>query len=211
MRVILVGAGGFGREVLGWVRQSQLWGGDATFEGFLDSDHHALRNHPIAGSIVGRPEDFAIRESDRFICAIGTPSVKLRVCLDLRARGATFVNLLHPAAVIGDRVTFGVGCVVCPGAVVTSDVAIGDFVTLNVSASVGHDVRLGDGCTLSGHADVTGGCTVGQGVFLGSHASILPGVTLGDRSVVGAGSVAYRSVPAGATVFGVPARRVFYR
>ena len=48
--------------------------------------------------------------------------------------------------------------------------------------------------------------TIGANVWNGAGALILPGVTIGDDALVGAGSVVTRDVPAGATVFGNPAR-----
>jgi maltose O-acetyltransferase len=48
--------------------------------------------------------------------------------------------------------------------------------------------------------------TIGANVWIGGGAIILPGVTIGDDSIVGAGSIVTRDVPAGATVVGNPAR-----
>ena len=50
--------------------------------------------------------------------------------------------------------------------------------------------------------------TVGKNVWIGSHATILSGVTIGDNSVVAAGAVVTKSVPANTVVAGVPARIV---
>nr|WP_246505259.1 sugar O-acetyltransferase [Microvirga antarctica] len=47
---------------------------------------------------------------------------------------------------------------------------------------------------------------IGAHVWIGGGAIILPGVTIGDDAIIGAGSVVTRSVPAGATVVGNPAR-----
>jgi maltose O-acetyltransferase len=48
--------------------------------------------------------------------------------------------------------------------------------------------------------------SIGDDVWLGGGAIVLPGVTIGDRSVVGAGSVVTRDVPADVVVAGNPAR-----
>ena len=47
---------------------------------------------------------------------------------------------------------------------------------------------------------------VRRGASIGSGATILPGVSIGAGAIVGAGSVVTKDVPAGATVFGNPAR-----
>ena len=49
---------------------------------------------------------------------------------------------------------------------------------------------------------------IGNDVWIGGGAVVLPGVTIGDRSVVGAGSVVVRSVPADCVAVGNPARVV---
>ena len=47
---------------------------------------------------------------------------------------------------------------------------------------------------------------MGAGCQIGAHAIVLPDLVLGDGVRVGAGAVVTKSVPAGATVAGVPAR-----
>ena len=47
---------------------------------------------------------------------------------------------------------------------------------------------------------------VGRNVWIGSNSTILQGVTIGDNSIIAAGSVVTKNVPANAIVAGVPAR-----
>jgi galactoside O-acetyltransferase len=49
---------------------------------------------------------------------------------------------------------------------------------------------------------------IGKNVWIGSNVSILPGVTIGDNSVIGAGSVVRRDIPANVVAAGVPCRTV---
>lgn len=207
-RLIIIGAGGFGRELLAWAldaeRTQALW----SVGGFVDDDPEALVGFSSPRPLLGAIDDHEPREDDRFVCAIGNPRRRLTICEELKRRAGQFATVVHPSATVAASAALGEGCVLCPGAVVTADATIGQHVILNVHASVGHDARVGPGCTLSGHADVTGRATLGRGVFLGSHAVVLPGAEVGDFAVVGAGSVVLRRVHAGTTVFGVPARKV---
>ena len=50
--------------------------------------------------------------------------------------------------------------------------------------------------------------TLAANTWIGAGAIILPGVTVGRDSIVGAGSVVTRDVPAGAVAVGNPARVV---
>lgn len=208
-RLFIVGAGGFGREVLGWAlhiaAQQPAW----DIAGFLDANPAALDGFPCAFRVCGDPAVFVPTAHDVLICAIGDPATKLRLCRALQKKGGHFITFIHPTAVVGPDCCFGAGCILGPGAVVTTNVTLGNFVTLNVHATIGHDVVVGDGCTLSSHADVTGRALLGEGVFLGSHAAVLPNAQVGDYALVGAGSVVLRKVRPYVTVMGVPAKPIF--
>lgn len=207
-RLLIVGAGGFGREVFSWALHTNVKDRDWEVGGFLDSNPKALDGYGFKIGILGDPLAYTPLERDVLVCAIGNPAIRLRLCRDLKARGARFLTLIHPTAVIGLDCTIGEGCILCPGAILTTNVTLGNFVVLNVHSTVGHEAVIGDGCTLSGHADVTGNTTLGEGVFLGSHASVLPSAKVGDYAVVGAGSVVLRKVRAHSTVVGVPAKQI---
>jgi sugar O-acyltransferase (sialic acid O-acetyltransferase NeuD family) len=207
-RLLIIGAGGFGREVLNWAQDIPMQNRAWKVGGFLDADTSALDGYNCNFSILGDPQTYIPRQGDCFICSIGHPATKLRICQNLKERGAQFITLIHPSSVIGSRCSIGVGCIFCPGAIITTDVKISDFVTVNAQASIGHDVIIGDGCTLSSHVDITGFASLGEGVFLGSHAVVLPKGDVGDFAIVGAGSVVLKKVKPGATVMGVPAKQI---
>ena len=207
-RLLIVGAGGFGREMFHWVRQHPDHGVRWTLGGFLDDNAEALGGFGRDPGIVGSLRDYKPSPSDLLVCALGLPKPKKTVVESLLARGAEFLTFVHPAAIIGGDVHLGQGTVVCPGAVLTADIRIGRFVTVNNCATVGHDSVIGDYASLSCHADVTGFCKVGEGAFLGSHAGMIPKSTVGDWAVVGAGSMVMMPVEPGVTVMGVPAKRL---
>lgn len=206
-RVWIVGAGGFGREVLQWSLDAGYGSGDWTFAGFLDDNPAAVAGVPgLAGAVVRPLQSYAPQPGDHLICGIALPRVKKRCVELLLQRGARFLTVVHPTAVVGRDVQIGTGCVLCPGVVTTVDLTVGDFVTLNCGAAIGHDARIGAWSTLNGHCDVTGRVQLGEGVLMGTHAAVIPGIQVGDWAVIGAGSVAMRHVAPETTVVGVPAR-----
>ena len=208
-RLLIIGAGGFGREVLQWAEdvQNQIEV-DWEVAGFLDANSKALEDFEIDLPVLGSPETWQPLPEDRFVCAIGDPTIRLRICRELQNRGAEFVSLVHPSAIVGSRCRIGVGTILCPGVTVTVDATVGDFVILNVRSCVGHDACVGDGCTVNDFCDITGNAKLGEGVFLGSHSSVTPSASVGDFARVGAGSVVVRRVRSRTTVMGPTAKRI---
>ncbi len=204
--LIIIGAGAFGREVLGWAKEIQGCDGEWTVKGFLDDKRDALSGFGLEEEVLSSVDDYGVEPGDLFVCAIGVPKQKRRVCEKILSRGGEFVNLVHPSVIVGREVKLGRGIILCPRATLSCDIVVGDFVTVNLHSCVSHDVRIGNWTQLSDLCDLCGGVALGEEVFLGSHASILPGCRVGDRAVVGAGAVVSRDVEEAQTVIGVPAR-----
>lgn len=207
-RLIIIGAGGFGREVHDWARDAAAARADWTIAGFLDDNPAALDGFNLPVGILGSPLNYQPAGNERFVCAIGEPRIKLEIARQLQARGARFTSVIHPTAYVGPRNRLGAGLILCPYSVVTTNVTIGDFVSLNLHGTIGHDAIVGDGCTLNNHVDVTGWAELGEGVFLGSHASVLPHTKIGAYARIGAGATVLRSVKPQTTIVGAPGRRL---
>lgn len=206
-RLIIIGAGGFGREVLEWALGCPAYRKEWEIGGFLDDRPDALRKIPAVDvPLLGNTRDYEPRPEDCFLCAMGTPSLRAEMRRRFESRGGTFTRLIHESCVVGRRVDLGPGVILCPRVVLTCDIAIGANTALNVGSAVGHDAVLGDDCQISSFCDITGYVYIGNRVLSGSRASIIPGKQVGDDAVVGAGSVVVSNVPEAVTVFGNPAR-----
>ena len=116
------------------------------------------------------------------------------------ARGLSFLNRfltnieIHPGATIGRRFFIDHG----------AGVVIGE------TAEIGDDVLMYQGVVLGGTTLKKGKRhpTVGNNVVIGTGAVALGAITIGEGARIGSGSVVVKSVPAGATVVGIPGRVV---
>jgi sugar O-acyltransferase (sialic acid O-acetyltransferase NeuD family) len=204
-KLLIVGAGGFGREMHAWALQHPDHGRAWSFAGFLDDDAAALAPFgafaPVAPLTGHRPA-----ADEVFLCGLGLPPIKEKLVAPLVAAGACFLTFVHPRALVGERVRLGQGVILCPGAIVSADVELGDFVMVNLHSTIGHDARVGAWSTLSAHCDVTGRVQVAERVFLGSRVTIIPGKQVGSRAILGAGAVVIANVAPGVTMVGNPAK-----
>ncbi|GAA0611109.1 acetyltransferase [Brevundimonas kwangchunensis] len=205
----IVGAGGFGREVLGFARDAVAAGKtDFLIGGFIDDHAASLDNFDVGVSVRCAVENLAPGADDVFCIALGSPAGRLAIAERLDAKGAAYASVIHPSAVISERAVLGSGCVVGPGAFVSVDAKVGLHVAIGFNAAVGHDAIVGAGSVITGCCIVNGGASLGRGVFLGSHSVVLPRVEVGDGVASNAGSIIMRSAPAGAKVGGNPARQL---
>ena len=206
-RILVVGAGGFGREVAQWARDA--WPqSTGLVAGFLSSDADALEGLDCRLSVVGSPDDYRPTPGDRLLLAIGIPYVRRTVAESLLAKGAEFLTLIHPTAIVTPSAAVGLGSILCPYAIASDSCRVGRFVLMNYHSSLGHDATAGDFSVLSPYATLGGHAHVEDDVFLGLHSSVGPGKTVGARSKVSANSCVLATAPADSIIYGVPGRIV---
>jgi sugar O-acyltransferase (sialic acid O-acetyltransferase NeuD family) len=208
-KLIIVGAGGFGREIFSWANKLTAEGIFSDIKGFIDDNPIALQNYHYKKKIIGEIRDYQPKKDEIYAMGIAAPTKKkLEIARMLKERGAEFISLIHPSVFIGSNIQIGQGCILCPNVILSCDIRIGDFVTFNVLSTVGHDAIVGDGCTFNSFVNINGFVKIGKGVEVGSHGTILPNCQIGDFAKIGAGSAVVKSVKANATVLGVPARKI---
>ena len=204
--IVLVGAGGLGREVLNYVLEAIRSSPHMRVKGFLDDNPSALRpdrcEFPILGSIL----DYPIEPQDRFVMAIGDCATRAELTRKLEARSARFVTIIHPTAYVAPNATVGNGCIVGPFSGIGSDARVGDHVLLAWYSSLAHDSISQSFAVLSPYSTANGSAILEEGVFLGTHAVIHPRIRVGAWSKVGSGSVVHRDVPPNCLAVGNPAK-----
>lgn len=203
---VIIGAGGLGRELLGWIANCR----EETRERFRVEAF--ISEGTDVGSLchgvpVIRPEEWQ-GPAPRFIIAIADPFQKKRTALAMGSRGWTAEIFIHDSAAIGLGPRIGAGTVICPHCRISSDCEIGEHVLVNSGSGVGHDAIVGSYSSLLGAVSVNGNVTVGEGVLFGAGSMVFPGKKVGNWAKIGLGSVVLRNVPDNATMFGNVAQRI---
>lgn len=206
--LVIIGAGGHGRELLDVVEALNTCRPMFEMLGFLDDV--ADQRAPLArraAKIIGPVSALATFDA-AYVIGLGDGRSRRRVDALGRQSGRSAATLVHPAASLGSDVSLGAGSVICAGARVTTNVRLGRHVHVNINATVSHDCTLGDFATVSPGVTISGNATIEDEVLLGAGATVMPSVRVGASSVVGAGAVVISDLAPGTTAVGVPARPV---
>ncbi len=205
--LIIIGVGGFAREVYWHAKDSIGYGVDWTIKGFLDGDVKlaAAEYELLPEKVLGDVDGYEICADDVFTCAVGSPKARRRLIEKISSRGGEFINLISTLAKIIPTAQLGRGLIISPYVGISDKAIVDDFVALNAQTIIGHDAHVGKFSCVMPHANIAGKAQIGSEVFIGSGAIILPKAKVGDSSTVGAGCVVLKKVRAGVTVFGNPA------
>ena len=177
--------------------------------GFLDDDP-SLHGQTVVGRPVLGPIEADVGSKLCFY-VIGVASyrnrgVREQIAARLGNSDDRFATILHPSAHISTHASVGRGSVALQGSVVENQASVGKHVLVLPLSIVGHHTKLGDFTTLAERATICGAAVIGSNVYVGAGAIVRDGIQVGDGATVGMGAVATRSVPAGATVVGNPAK-----
>lgn len=207
-QLLIIGAGGFGREMYGAARTSVGFGTDFVIRGFLDARADALSGFSGYPPVLGDPATYVPAPDDVFVTALGDIASRRRCAQALEEKGAEFVAIVHKTAYIGPNVTIAPGAFIAPNAVLTADIRIGRHASVFHGSSIGHDTVLGDCAHVYAQCSLGGSVRVGEGARVFPGSVIVPRRTIGANATVGAGSTVIIDVAEGDTVFGNPAASI---
>ena len=208
----LIGAGGFGREVMPLVRVNL-------------AERLAASELDIAFVVEGKKPDqtlngvqvLTMAEFSRLDCpkffniAIGASNVRMRIAESCISQGMIPFSIRAETAIVMDNCEIGDGAILCPFSILTSNVRVGRFFHANIYAYVAHDCEVGDYVTLAPRVSCNGRMRIDDHAYIGTGAVFREGsvdkpMTVGRHAVVGMGAVVTRNVPDYETVVGNPAR-----
>jgi len=206
--IAIFGVGGFGREVLALIkdinRVNPIW----NIVGFFDDGYE--KGVMINGyQNLGKTEDLNNWGTPiNLAVSIGNPVIKKIILDKISNPLVDYPTLIHPLAWVGDTefVEIGKGCIICAGTLITTNIKMEDFVILNLGCTVGHDTIIKKYSAFMPSVNISGEVKIGEGVYVGTGAKIINQLQIGDYTVVGAGAVVAKTLPAHCTAVGVPAK-----
>ena len=204
--LIIIGAGGRGREFLECIKEINNKIPTYNVLGFLSDYDDVLNGFECDKKIIGKIKNWIPQGDEKYVLAIDNPLDRQRLAEEFMGRGAQFISLVSPRATIQSYVSIGTGSVILGNSVVLNNTKIGDFCII-AGSTVGDSARIGSYCNTSGFSNITN-VTIGDRVYVGSHAVILNKRRIGDDAVVYAGSIVFTNVKAKTKVMGNPAVKV---
>jgi sugar O-acyltransferase (sialic acid O-acetyltransferase NeuD family) len=207
MNLVIIGASGLAREV--YDLAITCYGDNLKFKvkGFLSDGPSTIESmgYPVVLDTVA---GYTVEEGDVFFCAIGNVKDRKKTAEIILMKGGTFINLIHPTAIISPSAKIGVGVAIKAYSSLASDVKIGDFVYLQSSVILGHDVVIGNFCHINSFAFFAGYVKVEDLCVVNAGAKIIQNIKVGTGAIVGIGSVVLTRVKSDTSVFGVPAKKI---
>ena len=180
-KLLLVGAGGFGRVVLEHASQQYACA-------FLDDGEATL----VDGvPVIGKTGDMAsfYPEYKLLLVTIGNNQLRERLYKDAAYIGFTFPNIINPSAYVSPHAHIGSGCVILNNAVVQNNAKCGDGCILNPGVELHHDSAIGSYCLIYTNSVVRSLTTVGDRVWIGSTATVATSAVVPDDTTIEDGEV----------------------
>ena len=206
--VLIFGAGDIGVQALDIFRRNKV-----LVYGLLD-DKKELHGQEYGDvSVLGDTDDAGfvniVGEKCEAFVAIGERSVRERLVETLvEDRKAMPVNAIHDTAVVSEMAEIGHGNLIAARVTVGPKSKVGSHCLVQAGAILDTWVQVGNYVMIGSGAIINDRVKIADGAFIGSGAIIVAGIEIGKNARIGAGSVVIENVPAKATYFGNPAKKV---
>ena len=163
-KIIIVGAGGLGREVAAGIRRYDL-----PFDILGHIDDEKAGPH-IMGPIVNHVPDPEVR----YITCFGDGPARYRIRSMLAERGASFTTVVSPTVQAVTSLDNLINCLIVGSCSISNDTTFGSDILIQTLAVLGHDVTLGSGVTIGAQAFIGGNAVLEDLCTIHPHAIVLP-------------------------------------
>lgn len=197
--VVIVGAGGLGKEIYGYIQNDIKLGHleDVRIKGFID-DNFSLENNDLN---LGTIKEYQFQEQDYFVIALGNIKIRTHIISKLESKKAKFLSYQHSTAYVASDVKLGKGNFLAPFTLINANSNIGDHNFLNSYSSIGHDCSLGDNNVMNPYSTILGECSVGNNNYFSTRSSIYPRLEIGNDCVISISTTVNSSLDDNITYF----------
>ncbi|WP_133014325.1 acetyltransferase [Clostridium cuniculi] len=204
--IVIVGAGGVGRETSLIIQQINELKSTWNLIGFIDDDVNSWGNVINGYPVIGGMDSLEKLSLDTYVVvAIANYKVKKRIVNKINNR-FKFATIVHPRVWLHDYMTLGEGTIIYEGAILTTNIKVGNHVIISPKCGIGHDSIIKDYVSLLWNVNISGNDIIEEGVMMGSASTVIQGKKIGKGSTVGAGAVVIDNIDSYSTVVGVPAK-----
>lgn len=175
-KLLLVGAGGFGRVVLEHAYKNY----DCAFVDDGKEQGEMICNTPVVGKLSDLMKLFG--EFKKLVVVIGNNELREKVYMQAKAIGYEFPNIICQSAYVSPFAELGQGCVLLNNVVVQNGAHVGDGVLLNPGVEVHHDSFVDDNALIYTNSVVRTYAHVGKRVRIGSNVTISNDMHVADDS-----------------------------
>ena len=209
----IYGASGCGRSLMPVARQQLARESDASEIVFIDDALESVAevNAHRAMNYLAFLNETA---SEKYVqIAIANSHVREKIAQRLKMDGIQLWSIIADHVVLMDQIELAEGSALSPFVTIGSNVKIGKCFQANLYSYVEHDCVIGDFVTFAPGVKCNGNIHIHDHAYIGAGALIKQGtpdqpLVIGKGAIIGMGAVVTKSVPAGVTVVGNPARIV---
>lgn len=195
MEKVLIGAGGFAREIKAHMNNSSM-------KCFVDEQYYVENNSNILPLSQFDPTKYEA------LIAIGDPRERYDMAQKL-PQNTKYFTFIHPSAILlGDDIEIGQGSIVCAGAILTTNIKIGKHAHINIQSTIGHDCTIGDYFTTAPGVNISGNCRVYDMVYVGTNAAIRQELTIHSGVTIGLNAGVVKHIEDSGVYTGVPAKKL---
>ena len=205
-KIVLIGAGGFGKEVLQTILDCENESKMFDIVGFIDENKKLWGKTICNLKVLGGLEWLENNSNVGCVMCVSDGNIRKTLVKKISELNLSFPSIVHPTALISKFSKIGDGVIIQGFSYIMPHVEIGNHVHVNMSCIIAHDSKIEDFATISTGVHVKGTSVIGEGSFLGSGSVILEEIKIGKWSKIGAGAVMINDAISKQTYVGIPGR-----
>lgn len=187
--IVIIGAGGIGREVAWIIEEINEVRPTWNIIGFVDENIEIHGKEFNGYKVLGGIDTLTKMKGKPYvIVAIANCTVKKDIVERLESRFG-FATIIYPTVKVSKYIEIGKGSIVYPGVILTVNTKIGEHVIISGNCAIGHDTVIGDYSSVLWGSNFSGYDTIGAGCSIGIGAKIIQGKKISDYCRVEAGMI----------------------